>query len=319
MNTIPLTFSEHQISRMELGGQINTSQSLLNISVVLLNSSGSHLRTQVLENLISSGFKSVISVEPNSESFNLEDMTQHFPTVKFIIPQEPCTDGELINMCMGEVDTKWVMVLRDSLYIPQALITKNLLENITKSDCYCIVPRFSLESGESISISVEPHAYKGHFKMVQTMSISDEMQTLFPYDYMGIYDREKFILLGGFDYTIKNPYWQNADLAIRSWLWGERTEITTKLSIQFLNEPLPVDVRNDLGYLRFYLKNLAPIFKIDHAEISNLSFFHFFIRSSCGIFEAISQFKEAKKWVQKCKYRFKFDAQYLIENWRSVK
>ena len=304
---------------MEIGGQINTSQELLNISVVLLNSNGSHLRMQTLENLVSCGFKNVISVEPNSDSFNLEEMTTHFPSVKFIIPQEACTDGDLINMCMAETDSKWVIVLRDQLYIPQNFFTKNLFENITKSDSYCIVPRFSTSNGESVVITIEPQAFRGKFKFVPSMTVSDLMPTLMPKDYMAIYNREKFILLGGFDYTIKNPYWQNADLALRSWLWGEKTEISTRLSIQYINEPELPDVRADLGYLRFYLKNLVPNYKVDHAEISNLAFLPFLFRSSCGIFESLSQFKDAKKWVEKCRYRFKIDAQYLIENWGKIK
>ena len=52
MNTIPLTFNEHQISRTVIGGRENNSENTLNISVILLNGSGSHFKVNIFENLL---------------------------------------------------------------------------------------------------------------------------------------------------------------------------------------------------------------------------------------------------------------------------
>lgn len=319
MNTIPLTFNEHQIDRTVLGGQINSSKDALNICALVLNKNGSHLRIQMLENLLACGFRSVISVEPNSESYNIEDMSKRFPAVKFIVPLEKCTDGDLINLCMSETDAQYVFVLKDSLYIPQNFMAVNLAENLTKSKVYCVVPRLVSNTGESLSIRTTPLAKKGRFKIVSSQLINDGVHTVFPPDFIGLYNREKFIQLGGFDYTITSAYWQNVDLAMRSWLWGEVTVLSTKLAITFKEEAPVDDVTPNLSYLRFYLKNILPKFKFDHGMISNLSFMNFFFNSSCGILEALSQFSGAKKWVEKHKYRFHFDAKYMIENWNDLK
>ena len=52
MNTIPTTFDEHQITRTIIGGKPNVTPDVLNISVILLNKSGSHF---VDENLCVNG------------------------------------------------------------------------------------------------------------------------------------------------------------------------------------------------------------------------------------------------------------------------
>ena len=47
MSSIPSTFDEHQINMTVLGGKVNNSPDVLNISVILLHSSASHLQLSV--------------------------------------------------------------------------------------------------------------------------------------------------------------------------------------------------------------------------------------------------------------------------------
>ena len=56
MNTIPLTFNEHQVTRTILGGSENTSESKLDISVILLNTTGSQFKTKIFDELIKCNF-----------------------------------------------------------------------------------------------------------------------------------------------------------------------------------------------------------------------------------------------------------------------
>ena len=70
-----------------------------------------------------------------------------------------------------------------------------------------------------------------------------------------------------------------------------------------------------MSYIRFYLKNILPTFRDDHGTVSRFSFPGFYLKSKCGIFEALGQFNEAFQWVRKNQFRFKKDIQYLIENW----
>ncbi len=315
MNSIPLTFNEHQIDRTVLGGEPSPLSWKLNVSVIMLNTNGGHLRLQALDNLVSCGFRSIISVEPAPDSYNLEDLSRRYPSIKFVVPLKGTNDGELINMCMSEISSPYVLVLRDSMHIPQNILTANLAENLTKDKTYCVVPRLYEASGAPVLVNIMPEAVKGRFCLTQANYITEGLSTLFPFDYCGLYNREKFILLGGYDYTIESAYWQNADLSMRAWLWGEKITISPSFKISYSGEAPILDSTRSLSYIKFYIKNLLPKFKEDHGYVSNLSFFRFALHSTSGFVETISQFKQARRWVRLNKYRFKTDAKTLIENW----
>lgn len=316
MNSIPLTFDEHQIRRTVIGGSNVVKADSLNISVILLNTSGSHLKTHVFENLLQCNFQTIVSIEHDAGNFSLDDMSRKFPTVKFIIPLEKATDGELINLAMAEVSSDYVLVLRDSLNIPVSTILPHLAENLTQNGTYCIVPRLFDAAKNELPCTFTPSYAHGHFTIESSTVISDGAKTLYPFDYIGLYNRQKFIQLGGFDWTITSSYWQILDLSVRSWLFGEKTRLTSKLQFNYIEEPPVEDRTFTLSYLRYYLKNELPKIRFGQGCIRKSSFLSFFFRSSCGIMEAHRQFKAASVWVEKNKYKFTIELQNLIENWK---
>ncbi|MBQ8212138.1 MAG: hypothetical protein IJZ27_06385, partial [Treponema sp.] len=141
MNIIPSTFDEHQINRTVIGGRIENKNASLDISVILLNSSGGHFKDSLLETLLECNFRSIISVELDSNNFSVEDLAKKFPSVKFIIPLEKTTDGEMINVAMSEIESEYALVLRNSLDIHQGFFNVNLAERLLKDDVFCVVPR----------------------------------------------------------------------------------------------------------------------------------------------------------------------------------
>ena len=315
MNTIPLTFDEHQINRTVLGGRKNLNENALNISVILLNSKGSHFKLHLFENLIACNFKTIVSIEKDGTSFNMDDISRKFPEIKFIIPLEKTNDGDLINLAMGEIDSEYALVLRDTLNIPSGIILPNLADTLTKDKTFCIVPRLLDENRKSLPCVYTPRIEKTHFMVDSSIAVIDGMKTLFPHDNIALYNREKFIMLGGYDWTIDSNYWQIMDLAIRSWLWGEETRLTSMLQFSY-NEKYPIpDKTVNIDYLRYYLKNELPILKMETGYIKKSSFFIFKLRSSCGFFEARRQFHSAREWVEQNKYKFKMDLETFIESW----
>ena len=315
MNTIPLTFNQRQINRTVLGGKESVPDARLAVSVILLNKGGSHYRIQNLENLVKCGFESIISFESDPDNYNIEDFAQRFPCVRFIVPLEPATDGDLINIAMSEVKSDYVLVLRDSVQITGDLLTARLCERLAEQAVYCIAPHLVTEHAPAFPNVFVPSVKKSELLVIPETRIVDGRTTLFPLDYIGLYDRQKFIQLGGYDYTILSPYWQNLDLSFRAWLWGERITLSTVFSLAYRGEPPAEDTSASLYSGRFYLKNLLPRFTDDHGTIPRSSFFAYYRRSGCGFFESLNQFGDARAWVEKNKYRFRFDAPHLIENW----
>jgi hypothetical protein len=315
MNIIPSTFDEHQINRTVIGGRIENKNASLNISVILLNNNGSHFKDALFENLLECNFRSIVSVELGANNFSIEDLAKKFPSVKFIVPLEKTTDGEMINLAMAEVESDYVLVLRNTLNITPGFIHENLAERLLKDDVFCIVPRLTDSNKNSIMVQFSPSVSKNHFVVEESFVVNDGMKTLFPTDNVALYNRKKFIQLGGFDYGIKSNYWQNLDLGLRSWLWGEETKLTTLLQFSYIEEPI-FDKTINLDYLRFFLKNGIHKIKNDEPYISNFAFPKFFLNSSCGYLEAKRQFKATKNWVKQNKYKIKMDLESLIVNWK---
>ena len=314
MNGIPLTFSEHQINRTIIGGPKSPDPNALNISVILLNSSGSHFKLHVFENLLQCNFQTIVSVEHDSSNF-IDDVSKRYPMIKFLVPLEKTSDGDLINLAMSEVNSDYVLVLRDSLNIPSNFIPPHLAERLTADSPYCIVPRLFDNQKNALPCAFSPSAEHTHFVIDSSSEIANGKKTLYPFDFVALYNRKKFIELGGFDWTISSPYYQNLDLALRSWLWGEKTILTSLLQFSYIDEPPVNDTTYNLDYLRFYLKNQLPKIKLEQGYIRRTSFLVFLAHSSCGFMEARRQFNAARFWVSKNKFRYKKDLQELIQKW----
>ena len=317
MNTIPLIFNQRSINRTVLGGKQKPAQVKMNVSVILINTHSSHLRLKNLEVLQRAGFEKIISMEPNGDNYNLEDFVNKCPDVKFIIPQEKVTVGDLINIGMEEVNSDYVLVINDSLSLSNFRLSPVSIQKLIDRKQYCFVPRLFIDKNQTLPVNLIPHVEKGVLKIEAVDSLQDNTETLYPYDFIGLYNRQKFIQLGGFDYTIESTYWQNLDLAMRSWLWGERTSITTSFGLSYLEDAPVEDATSNVSQFRFYLKNLAPRFILDHGEIPCKTLLRMIRRSACGFVETINQFKDARNWVKKNQYRFKTDASLLISDWGS--
>lgn len=316
MNTIPTTFDEHQINLSELGGRVENQKAALNMSVILLNTNGSYFKDSLLETLLNCNFRSIIAVEINSKNHSVEDLSRKYPSIRFIVPLEETTDGELINLAMAEIQADYVMVLRNNLLLTPNFIQPLLQERVVKDDVFCIVPRLTDHNKSSMICQFSPAAIKNKFVVEASSVVADGMNTLYPFENIAIYNREKFIKLGGFDYSIKSKYWQTLDLGIRSWLWGEKTKLTTLLQFSYLEEPPLEDQTINIHYLRYFLKNEIPKIKNDMAVISSTSFMSFFLHSSCGYLEARRQFKAARIWVGQNRLKFQKDLQKLIKEWK---
>ena len=315
MNPIPLIFNEHLISMTVLGGKESVPNIKMNVSAIIINKGWSSYRSKMIENLMRCGFAEIISIEADSENYSIEDFSRKFPFVKVIIPQEDVTDGDLINIGVGEASSEYVLVLRDSLDFSGEILTPTLASKLTENSVFCVTPRLLGKNNFSFPVLFSPSIKKAALNVISTSVVSDGSANLFPFDYVALYNRKKFMDLGGFDYTIRSEYWQNLDFAFRSWLWGEQIVFSTAFSLSYSTEVPVLETGANQYSNRFYLKNLVPRFFADHGAIPRSSFFAFWGSSSCGFFEARSRFNEAREWVVENKYRFKRDALDLVENW----
>ena len=320
MNTIPLIFNQRQIQRTVIGGSEFAAplEQCLPISIVIINRGARQYRSQIFQRLQNFNFRQIIFVEQAGNDYELENLTKTYPFVKFLVPLEKVTVGDLINMAISEVDTEYALVLWNDTSIKGDNLSRRFVEKVISEQILCQVPFLSTVSRQDLPVQMVPSMPGNVFTVNPCMTYKDKAPTLYPFDFIGLYNCDKFKQLGGFDYTIKNSYWQNLDFSFRAWLWGEEIRLASLFKIEYQEEVIPEDTTRDFSYLRFFLKNIAPIFKMDHADLPRKKMFKYISKAHFGLFDAIRDFNDAHSWIEKNKYRFKNDSKIFIDTWGSL-
>ena len=316
MNTIPSTFNERKVAHTVVGGmQYRGSEQHEDFCVIVLNRGRKYYRQLFFEQLLAEGFTSVISIESNSDVSDMESLSGKFPQIRFLFPQEQLTIGEMINIGFAETAAPYIMVMWNDTHIPPGSFTPRVLEKVKQEHLFCAAPVLSNIKGEAVPNQIVPSLNGNAFSTEQLPCIKNKTARIYPYDFMGIYSRTKCMQLGGFDYTIQNPYWQNLDLGFRAHLWGESIRMFTSFRIQYEGEPAPENISADASYRQFYLKNLAPELTNGTAAIPFKLFFTYLRNSGLNPLRTWQHFSAAQRWTELNKTAFKTTARALIEHW----
>jgi hypothetical protein len=314
-----------------IGGLESQGYADLPLAVVLLNSGNHQYRDQDMAALTQNPFASVISIETGTDNYHLEDLARRFPQVKFVLLPTGATPGECINTAAAETTGDYLLVLRESLKItPQVLTQRYFTQTPAEittavadpSGPLVTVPRLFNRALQALPVVFTPIIHKKRFTVDLTLSASEGEKTLYPFDYIGVYNRQKLIRLGGFDPTITAPYWQLLDFSLRAWLWGERILVSPRIQLTYDTDAPETDVTVNAAYLRFYLKNIAPTRKADPKAdaltgiyIPGSALFSFWLRSRATFFDARQQFNEGRRWVSENASRFTQDIVELTGKW----
>ncbi|ULQ60134.1 hypothetical protein K7I13_02085 [Brucepastera parasyntrophica] len=284
-------------------------------TVVVLNRGGRYYRSAVFQNLENAGFSSVISVEMNSESYDIENLITRFPSIRFLIPQGSTTIGEMINTAVAETNSPWVFVVWNDIEIAPHSLSERLFDRLNNDPVFCTAPVLSTEKMEALPVQMVPALNRNSFQIEPMYFFRDGSPTVYPFDFTGIYNRERFIRLGGYDYTITNPYWQNLDFGFRAYLWGEKIQLSSIFKLAYGGEIPTEDATTDTSYIQFYLKNLAPVYRKNRITLPLSCFFSYAVRSGLNIIDAVLYFREARKWIALNNSRFVRDAVTLCGSW----
>ncbi|MDR2521656.1 MAG: hypothetical protein LBC72_03765 [Spirochaetaceae bacterium] len=327
MNTIPSTFSEKFPPYTVLGEGIRANTS--GVAAVLLNRAGRIGRRTVFEELSKYGFETIVSVEGAEEHYGLEELAGRFENVVFILLQKPASTGCKINIAAHEVKSPLFFVVWDDMRlsgINAERISSRLLVPADGNACgiagykrLCTVPLVHYKAdGRPIPTMNVPHAFKKTFESSFTTPDADDFPTLYPYDAAGIYDRARFIALGGFDPAMDNPYWQYLDFGLRAWLWGEEIRCDRPVRLRYEGGHPAEQAAADDSYRRFFLKNLAAVSvpKDGGAHLPLRRFPAFAVKSTLTPAAAFRLFLEIRRWVRENSGRFRFTVRDVLNVWR---
>jgi hypothetical protein len=287
------------------------------LGAILLNRGGRYLRRIVFEELEKAGFDLVVSIEGPRESFDLEELSLRFPWVRFLSLQEPVGAGEAINLALDELPCGRFFVLWNDLRFSPGTVLHRVAERLAQEPFLCAAPLLQNGRYETLPTLQSPAFFRGSVKTVPFAPIREGAPSLYPFDYVGLYDRDRFIKLGGFDPTIRGAYWQLMDFGFRAQLWGEAVRSTLTLRLRYDGDLPTEDATVDEGYKVFYLKNLAPLFRGDSAHLPYSRFPSYLARAGVGPAEAWKEYAEARRWVHVNRYRFICDARRVTELWEN--
>ena len=283
------------------------------ISLLVLNRGGRPVRSELLLPFSQCGADEVLCVLGPRPHYEIEQLASRVPQTRFILLGRDVTVGEQLSIGMREAHTPYVLSLWSDMYAPS--ITERLAERVREMDALAVVPTLRTERNETVPSIIAPAFYRSLFRTIPTQPGSEGMRSLCVYAESGIWDRERYEGVGGYDPAIRNPYWQRLDLGMRAYLWGEQIVAMPSLRVQ-TSRPLPADdTTPGASYARFHLKNLSVRFVRDQGRLPLRQVVPFLLRTSLSLPEALRQFRQARNWVAKYRYRFVQDARRLTELW----
>ncbi|MCD6121068.1 MAG: hypothetical protein J7K04_04475 [Spirochaetales bacterium] len=285
------------------------------ISIVLLTRKGRFYREAVLKDLAKYKNAEILCITASESSFDIEALHDKFLGVKFLLLKADISVGEKLNIGIDEAKSPFVLAMWDDMKISSFNNLDMILKSGDLSGNLCTCPLLKGKKMQTVPSVMVPGFLNNELKVANWFPKEEEVPTIFPFDYTGIYNKEKFLISGGFDYTLTNPYWQKLDFGFRSYMWGETMLFTKKYSIQYLGNSYSEDSTPDESYKYFYLKNITVRFKRDKGVIPFSQFLKFIIHSDTGPLYAYQEFKKVKKWVRINRYRFKQDALRVIDLW----
>jgi hypothetical protein len=183
----------------------------------------------------------------------------------------------------------------------------------------CTVPVIMNSNYEVLPSLSAPMTQRKKIKTVLMEPQQDNDLSLYPFDGIGIYDRQRFIQIGGYDITLDKSHWQLMDFGFRTFLWGEEIALNLHYKVSYDSELPPEDFTVEDSYRRFYLKNMAPVFRGDYAYLPFYRFLSFLNKSEDDLFSAWEEFLQSRKWVRKNKYRWRLDARGVTGKWDTSK
>jgi hypothetical protein len=330
MNTIPTIFNESPPSYTAVGG--NERYASTGLSAVILNRPGRYSRRHFFQELEKTGFDYVISMELSSERYDIEELTGSFPFVRFILPHTKFNLGQQINIAASELDSPLFFVLWNDLKPVAGGTARRMAERLAvgqdddkndgqKAGMYkrlCTVPVIQNSRFETLPTLSAPAIIKKRVGSILFTPNGEGLPSLYPFDGIGIYDRERFIRIGGYDNTLRSAHWQLMDFGFRSHLWGEEICSSPQLKLSYDGSGTSEDNTADESYRRFYFKNLAPVFRGDYAHLPLRSFIRFMFSHHADPFAAWEDFSESRRWVKTNRFRWRCNVGTLAGRWDGI-
>ncbi|WP_455383452.1 glycosyltransferase family 2 protein [Salinispira pacifica] len=283
------------------------------LSVVVLNRGGRFNRADYFAELQSAGPDEIISIEPAGTPYDVESLANRHGNLRFLLLHSDCNRGQQVNIGIQEAHGRFVLVLWNDMQV--SAIPGRVFERMQEENLLCAVPVLRNDRNEVVPSIQAPAFFKKLLRVVSVLPARENMPTLFPFDYTGVYNRERYLLTGGYDGDMTSSYWQKMDFGFRVHMWGERIRSNQLFRLSCATQPPPEDVTPDADYRVFYLRNLSVRYSGDHGVLPFSRFLPFHFRVGSGLLQSFRLFRAVQSWVETNRYRFVQDARSVTDLW----
>lgn len=283
------------------------------LSAVVLGREAKFNRPAVIRTLERHGVAEIVAVEPAASAYEVESLTRSLPTVRFLLLQRPFSVGEQINAAMGELRTRYVLVIWDDTLV-EALPT-GLDDLFAPEGVIALVPEVRGPNREEVPTVVAPASQGPRMRVLTLPRERDGQQTLYPADFAGIYHRERFLDAEGYDADIPQSYWQKLDFGFRLHMIGYTVAHPPGFRVALRNPPVPEDTTPGESYLRFFLKNLGVSVQNGRARLRRRSLWTLLLKTGTFSMTTLRLHREVKRWLSERRYLFQRDAHDVIRTW----
>ncbi len=312
MSTTHSTSEGCRLPYTVVGGQ-KSHRGLLNrpsFSIVVLNRGGKFDRDTAFQRLSAWEPAEILSIEIGTSSYDVEHLASRFTHVRFVLLDRRVSAGEQVNLGIAEALGSVVLVLWNDYEIaglPKAVLTSEAP--------LCSVPVLRGERNQILPSLIAPAFYQQRLQVLPLQPPNEPVPSIVAFDYVGLYHREQYQRVGGYDRSIVSPHWQKLEFGFRAHMWGYRIMVEPHLRLSCAQTPPPEDTTPDQSYLRFYLKTLALRFTGDTGYLPLSKFFMVVLRAQTGPLRAWRLFQEAREWVHRHRFSFRQDARRVTELW----
>lgn len=285
-------------------------------AVILLNRGSRLVRRDYLAELVNCGFSEIISVEAQEHSYSVEALAGEFETVRFLLLNHMGNIGRQINLALPLVAADHVLIMWSSMEPPASVERMQGLLN--DDSLVCIAPALRGNHGEPLPVVQVPTMQRRLLRVVPLPLRGPHAATLFPFDFTGLYHRQRTIDCRGFDEGINHPFWQKMDFGFRLAMWNLQIIAHPVLRMSYRSMPDPEDQTPTPGYARFYARNLAVRLRETGPAVKALQGVPFALRAGLGIGETVRTFRDASQWVEEHQERYRRDARQVIHQWKAT-
>ncbi len=283
-------------------------------ALILLNRSSRLLRREYLLELTEHGFSEIVTVERADNAYTVESLSIEFGNVRFVLIEEDFNIGEAINLAMSYIQTESVVVVWSTMGVPQG-IDRGLVTLQSHPLRACVAPLLRGERNEPLPTMEAPAFHRRALRIVDLAVRGNGGKTIYPYDYVGLYNCNAYSRLGGFDPEIPHPFWQRLDFGFRVYLTGGDIPIVPAFRVTYKSIPVPEDRTIDSSYARFFAKNLAVKVSPQGVRIPRGEVIRFALRSRMGVGSTMKVFRDSREWLAMKGQELRIDPRDLVERW----